>query len=309
MTIKAFNINLHVRASKVAGNIPYIMMALSFIVIALFAKPAKAIVMQIQIIGQADSSCYTYVSNIAAEHRDTNGFCALWILYAGTGLFPLIPSMFMEFTHTGDWGRRLDRAKKLKHLIVVATGQSAYVNGDNPLIISKKNPSRKKTYYLSKQKEWDIFLGKLIQESGLSDLSDSSADEVAERHLRNIILRANKTGMLCTKDLMDKMVKENSFAPLRKIILDGQLEDRVLRMENILTQAKKGENAIIEREKAEIERQEEELRNYLGLEALEAVETDAQPQKTLQAQRPHPFLKRLYARLQKMIDAIPPFQF
>ena len=273
-----------------------------FLISILFGQFSHAIIMNTRHLEKNySSSCYAYFSNVSRQHKGFNSLSGAAIIYFGIGIFPLVSSLVMEYAHAADWGKSLDRANKLKHLVIISAGEKAYVDDRDPLVCSGKKRAKRAENFHNLQKEWDIFFSKLIADPEFANLHEDPKDKKFEQSIKDLISRANKTGMLCSKDLMEEMIKENSFKPLRTVILDGQLKDRIEKMEHILNLFEEGKENIVAREKR------------LFLEVLNSLATK-EPQLDDQVKfQSGPIQDHLFKEfrrfLEKMIDGIPGFNF
>lgn len=168
-----------------------------------------------------ESSSYATASGVILSHHSNYGPTAAFLELFGIGIIPLSAMLFVEQTHTTFYGRELHRALKIKALIIASSDK--YVAGNDPLVITKKVKSDREKLYKESSKTFNKFCNKL-------------KIEYTEDQIKQLIYRANTTGLLYAKSLRKAMNESDSFRPLRWLIESGQLEDRIQQIEAIIAE-------------------------------------------------------------------------
>lgn len=185
------------------------------------------------------NNSYDFVDDILRKHQDFNAASTILISGYGIGIIPLTASVITETTHTTEWGKEKNRARKLKDLLIASS--DTYVTGDSTETVSRKSAGNRKNAHLKNQPLLIKLYNKLKNYKVYSPWGPLKIDE-----LKSLLQRANRTGVLCEEMLFRRIIVEDSFDPLCFVIATGQLEDRVSQVEEILMEREQKENEIKE---------------------------------------------------------------
>jgi len=152
-----------------------------------------------------NTTCNTLLENILSDHRDFNETSAFFVLYFGLGILPLASSLIDEQVQIGRWGKKYRWAIKIKDLLDASS--------------NKNTSSTFISFYAKLSGDYQQY---------------STCDIPSEEAIKSLIINANQTGVLCEYNLMEKIIAEKSLFPLRWVILSGQLEHKVDKLEKIL---------------------------------------------------------------------------
>lgn len=206
-------------------------------------------------------NCFEYFNNLYKTEKEGyyNTQWALWAPGLLLGIGPIfgLTEIILKNMHISY--PKLYRAEKLKHLLIAVADRDEYVNSNTGDVVSFKKIDKKcrEQNYLKVQEDFERFYNKLSKDQEYklekqnepasdgwrqlsSDSNDNSSLSKEERktlsreYIKDLLKRASRTGVLCSNDLTKVIFETRSFAPLRTVIISGQLEEKVSEMERIL---------------------------------------------------------------------------